>query len=70
MRKVAIGYTRLSNKIATQLSLFDENVIENTYYSNVINNINNKFGRASLLRASSLLKHSTIKKREKFKNII
>ena len=70
VRKVAIGYTRLSNKIATQLSLFDENVIENAYYSNVINNINNKFGRASLLRASSLLKHSTIKKREKFKNII
>ena len=70
VRKVAIGYTRLSNKKATQLSLFDENIIKSDKYFNMINDINNKFGRASLLRASSLLKHSTIKKREKFKNII
>ena len=70
VRKVAIGYTRLSNKKATQLSLFDENIIKSDKYFNMINDINSKFGRASLLRASSLLKHSTIKKREKFKNII
>ena len=70
VRKVAIGYTRLSNKKGTQLSLFDSNEIKDTNFDKIINSINEKFGRASILRASSLLKHSTIKNREKFKNMI
>ena len=71
VRKVAIGYTRLSNKKAIQLSIFDnDDVIKTDKYYDIINNINEKFGRTSILRASSLLKNSTIKNREKFKNMI
>lgn len=72
VRKVAIGYYRLSPKRNTQLSMFDtteNNKIKDKKYYDMIDNINNKFGRATLLRASSLLKNSTIKEREKFKNI-
>ena len=71
VRKVAIGYTRLSNKKAIQLSIFDnDDVIKTDKYYDIINNINEKFGRTSILRASSLLKNSSIKNREKFKNMI
>lgn len=71
VRKVAIGYTRLSNRKATQLSIFDnESIIKTDKYYDIINSINEKFGRTSILRASSLLKNSTIKNREKFKNMI
>lgn len=71
VRKVAIGYTRLSNRKAIQLSIFDnENIIKTDKYYDIINSINEKFGRTSILRASSLLKNSTIKNREKFKNMI
>ena len=70
IRKVTIAYSKLSDKKCTQLSLFENNIIENDEYHKAIEKINERFGNTSLLRASSLLKNSTIKKREKFKNII
>lgn len=70
IRKVTIAYSKLSDKKCTQLSLFENNIIENDEYHKAIDKINERFGDTSLLRASSLLKNSTIKKREKFKNII
>ncbi len=70
IRKVTIAYSKLSDKKCTQLSLFENNIIENDEYHKAIDKINERFGGTSLLRASSLLKNSTIKNREKFKNII
>ena len=71
IRKVAIGYGRLTNKVATQISLFDSEEKYNTNeYYDLIDKINDKYGRTAILRASSLEKHSTIIKRERFKNII
>ena len=70
IRKVTIAYSKLSDKKCTQLSLFESNIIENDEYHKAIDKINERFGDTSLLRASSLLKNSTIKNREKFKNII
>lgn len=70
IRKVTIAYSKLSDKKCTQLSLFENNIIENDEYHKAIDKINERFGDTSLLRASSLLKNSTIKNREKFKNII
>ena len=70
IRKVTIAYSKLSDKKCTQLSLFENNIIENDEYHKAIDKINERFGNTSLLRASSLLKNSTIKNREKFKNII
>ena len=70
IRQVCIGYSRLSKKKCTQLSLFDNNTIENNNFNTFINNLNDKLGRTSILRASSLLNNSTIKNRERFKNMI
>lgn len=70
IRKVTIAYSKLFDKKCTQLSLFENNIIENDEYHKAIDKINERFGNTSLLRASSLLKNSTIKKREEFKNII
>lgn len=70
IRKITIAYSKLSNKKCTQLSLFENNIIETDNYHKAIDKINERFGHASILRASSLLKNSTIKNREKFKNII
>lgn len=70
IRKITIAYSKLSNKKCTQLSLFDNNEIKTNEYHNIINKINEKFGNTSLLRASSLLSCSTIKNREKFKNML
>lgn len=70
IRKVTIAYSKLSDKKCTQLSLFENNTIEKDEYHKAIDKINERFGDTSLLRASSLLKNSTIKNREKFKNII
>lgn len=69
IRKIGIGYTNLSKKTYEQISLFDNLTNTNEYY-NIIDSINDKLGRTAVLRASSLLKNSTIKNREKFKNII
>lgn len=70
IRKITIAYSKLSNKKCTQLSLFENNIIETDNYHKAIDKINERFGQTSILRASSLLKNSTIKNREKFKNII
>lgn len=70
IRKVTIAYSKLSDKKSTQLSLFENNIIETDEYHKAIDKINEKYGETSILRASSLLKNSTIKNREKFKNII
>ena len=70
IRKVTICYARLSNKRCTQLSLFDNEKIEKDNYYDIVDKINDKFGRTTILRATSLLKNSTIKNRERFKNMI
>lgn len=70
IRKITIMYSKLNKKIATQLSLFDSNEIKKNEYYDIIDKINNKYGRASILRASSLLSSSTRKNRENYKNII
>lgn len=70
IRKVGIGYSNLSKKSCSQLSLFENKQEENNEYYELIDKINDKFGRTTLLRASSLLNNSTIKNREKFKNTI
>lgn len=70
IRKVTIAYSRLNDKRCTQLSLFENNIIETDEYHKAIDKITERFGGTSILRASSLLKNSTIKNREKFKNII
>ena len=43
---------------------------ENNEFENIIDEINKKYGQTSILRASSLLKNSTIKNRKNFKDII
>ena len=71
VRKVSIAYGRLSNKTAEQISLFDKDENYNTNeYLELIDKINDRFGSTTLLRASSLENCSTIKNRERFKNII
>ncbi len=71
VRKVAIAYGRLSKKVADQISLFDkEENYDTNEYCELIEKINEKFGSTTILRASSLEKHSTIKNRERFKNMI
>lgn len=70
VRKIAISYSKLNDKKNKQLSLFDKNEIKTDEYHKIIDDINNKFGSTSLLRASSLLRNSTIKNRKKFKEII
>ena len=70
IRKVSIAYSGLKNKTHTQLSLFDTNKEENNDFENLIDEINKKYGRTSILRASSLMKSSTIKNRKNFKEII
>lgn len=70
IRKVSIAYSNLSKKENTQLSIFTyEKKSNNNEYYELIDKINDKFGRTTLLRASSLLSSSTIKEREKFKNM-
>lgn len=70
IRKVTIAFSKLNKKGATQLSLFDQNISASNSLNEMINKITKKYGNIKLLRASSLLKSSTIKNREKFKNII
>ncbi len=70
VRKISIAYSRLNNKKNRQLSLFDKNEIKTDEYHKIIDEINNKYGNMSLLRASSLLRSSTIKNRKNFKEII
>lgn len=65
IRKVSISLGSIINKSGIQLNLF-ENIkeIKNTEnMNNTIDEIKNKFGKNSLLKASSLLENSTIKER-------
>ena len=68
IRKLGIIFSNLDTKTYKQLNIFDNNKEEN--YINAIDKIQEKFGPISILRASSLLESSTIKEREKFKNLI
>ena len=70
IRKVGIAYSKLADKGATQLSLFDKNEVPTDEYNKIIDKITSKYGNTSILRASSLLKSSTIKNRERYKNTI
>ena len=70
IRKVGIAYSKLSDKGATQLSLFDKNEVLTDEYNKIIDKITYKYGNTYILRASSLLKSSTIKNRERYKNTI
>ncbi len=70
VRKVAIAYSKLNDKKNRQLSLFDKNEIKTDEYHKIIDQINSKYGSTSILRASSLLRSSTVKNRKHFKEII
>ena len=70
IRKVSIAYSNLKDKTHSQLSLFDIDKEENNEFENLIDEINKKYGQTSILRASSLMKNSTIKNRKNFKDII
>ncbi len=67
IRKVGVSLGRLVNKSSIQLSLFDDLEIINkeNEKNKVIDNITEKFGKNSLLRASALLEDSTIMERNK-----
>jgi DNA polymerase V len=69
IRKISIHFSDLIAKRSTQLSLFDNNN-KTKKYTDTLDKIYTKHGPVTLLRASSLLQNSTIKNREKFKNII
>ncbi len=62
IRKVNISCGTLSNKTGTQLNIFEEitKIEEKENINIAIDNIKNKFGKNSLLKASSLLSDSTI----------
>lgn len=69
VRKLTIAFIRLGSQKSRQLSIFDKNKDEEKY-TEALDKIYTKHGPVTLLRASSLLNNSTIKNREKFKNII
>ena len=70
VRRISVAYLRLNDKKNRQLSLFDKNEIKTDEYHKIIDEINSKYGSTSVLRASSLLRNSTIKNRKNFKEII
>ena len=67
IRKVGVSAGRLSNKDSIQLNLFDnfEHIKKEENKEKAIDEITNKFGKNSLLKASALLDDSTIKERNK-----
>lgn len=69
IRKISIHFSKFQDKKYKQLSLFDKNNNEEKYID-MLDKIYTKKGPITLLRASSLLESSTIKNREKFKNMI
>lgn len=70
IRKVGISFSNLTNESYKQISLFDKTVENSVKVNDTIDKIHTKHGPITLLRASSLLESSTVKNREKFKNII
>ncbi|MEG0799504.1 MAG: damage repair protein [Bacilli bacterium] len=67
IRKLGIRFSKLKYENYEQLNLFKNN--ENTVLNKVIDNINNKYGKSTVLLASSLLDYSTIKERNKKQKI-
>lgn len=67
IRKVSICCGNISDKKGIQLNLFDcyENMLNEISINNAIDNINLRFGKNSILRASSLTSDSTIIERNK-----
>ena len=67
IRRVGVSAGRLVDKKSIQLNLFEDFLEvskEETKYK-MIDEITNKFGKNSLLKASSLLEDSTIRERNK-----
>lgn len=67
IRKVGVSAGRLSDKDSVQLNLFEdfEQVKKEEVKDKTIDEITNKFGKNSLLKASALLEDSTVKDRNK-----
>jgi DNA polymerase V len=65
IRKITISCSRLCKSLGMQLNLFEsyEEKIESFKYQKTIDEVKNKYGKNSLLKASSLLDSSTIKER-------
>ncbi len=65
IRKVSIACGALNNKVGIQLNLFEalNQTIEKENLNYAIDSIKKRFGKNALLKASSLLKDSTIKER-------
>lgn len=65
VRKVGINLSKLENNNHIQLNLFDniKEIDNKTNLNNVIDEINEKYGNNSILKATSLLSTSTIKDR-------
>ena len=65
IRKVSIALSKLIDNRGIQLNLFesDNSIILEDNLNHVIDNIKNKMGKNSILKASSLLEESTIKSR-------
>lgn len=68
VRKLGIAFSNLETKNTSQLNIFDD-VEKEDKYTSAIDEIQEKYGPLSILRASSLMENSTIKEREKFKNL-
>lgn len=67
IRKVSISLGRLREKKGVQLDIFNpiEDVIVNNNLNKTIDKLKDKFGKNSILKATSLLEDSTIKERNK-----
>lgn len=65
IRKVSISLGKLTKKIGTQLSIFDdpEEIIKKNKLDRTIDEIKDNFGKNTILKASALLSDSTIKER-------
>ena len=66
IRKVSIVLGNLEKKESRQLSFFDEtNLEKKENINNALDDVKKKYGKNSILNASSLLKDSTIIERNK-----
>ena len=67
IRKVSLSFGRLVDDDNVQLNLFEEyeKIEDDKNLNKAIDEIKNKFGANTLLKASSLLEGSTIKERNK-----
>ena len=67
IRKITVCCSNLSKKLGVQLNLFQEyqDIQKNENINKTIDEVKMKFGKNSILKASSLLNDSTIKERNK-----